>query len=119
MRIALVLFLAACSSSNKPPATPPPTGSDTPAGSGSAIGDSKCTDPKPAPDSVCLQDCGPPVAREGDPPPAWRWVTPDDAKARELGGCPRCLPPTARIATPFGDMPVSTLVEGAIVWSQN
>ena len=114
MRFALacIVIAAACSGSSKPAAPPaPPSG-----GSGSAS-DANCTDPKPAPDSVCLQDCGPPVVRDTDPPPAWRWVSPADVENRAKFGCPRCLPPDAMIATPRGDVPMSSLTAGAIVWS--
>jgi hypothetical protein len=115
MRFALacIIVAAACSGSSKPAAPPPTPPSD---GSGSAA-DANCTDPKPAADSVCLQDCGPPVVRDTDPPPAWRWVTPADVENREKFGCPRCLPPDAMIATPRGDVPMSSLTAGAIVWS--
>jgi hypothetical protein len=124
MRLTSLLFvLSACSGSAKPTAPPPGGGSDngsdttaiTPGGGSSDTGN--CTEPKPAPDSVCQRDCGPPVASAGDPPPPWRWVTPDEAAARGTGGCPICLPPDATIATPAGDVPLSALAAGDTVWS--
>lgn len=114
MRIlaAVIAVLGGCSSPQKSPTPPPPSPSD-----GSTSTDVKCTDPKPAPDSVCQQDCGPPVPREADPIPGWRWVTPADAANRQQHGCPICLPPDALIATPAGDVAMSSLVVGSIVWS--
>lgn len=99
-----------------PPADPPPTDSP-PAPVGEH--DASCTEPRPGADWTCVQDCGPPVAREGDPPPPWRWLSPADAENRKQFGCPRCLPPTAAIATPDGDVAVSALVEGQLVWSRD
>ncbi len=64
-----------------------------------------------------MQDCGPPVARETDPPPAWQWLSPADAENRKKFGCPRCLPPEAMIATPTGPVPIGSLVAGGLVWS--
>ena len=120
MRLTSLLFvLAACSGSPKqtPPGPPQPgSGSDTATGGGSSD-TGNCTEPRPAPDSVCQQDCGPPVASAGDPPAARRWVTPDEAAARGKGGCPICLPPDARIATPAGEIAMSALVAGDTVWS--
>ena len=81
--------------------------------------DANCATPRPNADATCVQDCGPPVVREGDPPPAWRWLTPEEVAAREQGGCPRCLPAAAKIATPTGEMAVSDLVAGTLVWSMD
>lgn len=122
MRLTSLLFIfAACSGTPKqtPPGPPQPgSGSDTAITTGGGSSDTgNCTEPRPAPDSVCQQDCGPPVASAGDPPPPWRWVTPDEAEARGNGGCPRCLPPDARIATPTGEIAMSALVAGDTVWS--
>jgi hypothetical protein len=64
-----------------------------------------------------VQDCGPPVARPTDPPPGWRWLSPADAKNRKTYGCPICLPPDARIATPDGERPISELSQGARVFT--
>jgi hypothetical protein len=116
MRLTSLLFVfAACSGSPKPDSTGSNTTAITPGGGSSDNGN--CTEPKPAPESVCQQDCGPPVVSANETPPAWRWVTPDEAAARANGGCPRCLPPDATIATPTGEVPLSALVAGDIVWS--
>jgi hypothetical protein len=124
----LVLALASCIVQDPPPATttpasppattPPAPPPDPPPG---PVGehDAQCAEPRPAADWTCMQDCGPPVAREGDPPPPWRWLSPADAENRRKFGCPRCLPPTAAIATPGGDVAVSALVEGQLVWSRD
>ncbi|MBA3818583.1 MAG: hypothetical protein H0X17_06795 [Deltaproteobacteria bacterium] len=104
----IAALLAACSATSKPDRPPPPS---------TAGSNANCTAPAPAPDSVCLQDCGPPVSSEGDPVPGWRWVTPAEAASRQQHGCPICLPPDALIATPRGEVPVSSLVAGSIVWS--
>lgn len=79
--------------------------------------DANCTTPRPNAEARCVQDCGPPVVREGDPPPPWRWLTPEEVAAREQQGCPRCLPPEAAIATPTGEVAAGALVAGALVWS--
>jgi hypothetical protein len=78
-----------------------------------------CTEPRPAADYACIQDCGPPVARDGDPPLLWRWLSPADAEKRRKYGCPRCLPEDTRIATPAGDRPVSELAVGDAIWTQD
>lgn len=108
--IAATAVLAAGCGPCGGPATPAPPPVVDPA-------DANCTTPRPNAEATCVQDCGPPVAREGDPPPAWRWLTPEEVTAREQGGCPRCLPPDAVIATPAGDVAVHDLVAGALVWS--
>ncbi len=115
--IAIVaLFVAACSSTSKPAPRPSPvvvTDQDA------AVGDmdAKCAAPRPSADATCLQDCGPPVDREGEPEPAWRWATSEEVAIRAQHGCPRCLPLDARIATPAGDVVISALAVGTIVWS--
>jgi hypothetical protein len=113
---ALVWFVVACGN-----ATPPP--SDPGTGSGSDVetnpDDVHCTEPRPSADATCVQDCGPPVVRDDDPPPAWRWLSPDEVAARAAGGCPRCLPAGTRIATPRGDVSVEQLGVGDVVWSQD
>lgn len=103
--IVVASLVAGCGPCGKAPATPV-----DPA-------DANCTTPRPNPEAKCVQDCGPPVVREGDPPPPWRWLTPEEVAAREQGGCPRCLPPGAAIATPAGDIAVGALVAGTLVWS--
>src|SRR5690349_13379411 len=72
----------------------------------------KCEGPPPSPQHVCVQDCGPPVVREGDPPPPWHWLSPAEVESRNQNGCPRCLPPAARIATPDGDVAIADLAVG-------
>ncbi len=114
----LSILAAACSGSPRPAPDPGP---DPAGGGGSAVqpppGETGCAPPKPAPDSVCVQDCGPPVSRETDPPRAWQWLSPADAENRKTFGCPRCLPPEALIATPSGDRPIGSLVAGSLVYS--
>lgn len=103
-------LIAGCGPCGKEPADPAPPGPVDPA-------DANCATPRPNADATCVQDCGPPVVREGDPPPAWRWLTPEEVAARAQGGCPRCLPAGALIATPSGDLAVGALVAGTLVWS--
>jgi hypothetical protein len=57
------------------------------------------------------------VARVGDPPPGYRWLSAEQAQSREQHGCPICLPRTARIATPRGDVAVEELRVGDPVYS--
>jgi hypothetical protein len=90
-----------------PPMTPQTT--DPPA----SADDVNCKDPRPGPDYRCIRNCGPPVARAGDPDPGWGW---------SLGrphGCPKCLPGEARIATPEGEVAVSELRAGMPVWTMS
>jgi hypothetical protein len=111
MRAWLVLFVLGCGG-GKPAPQQPPTGSAPP---DAAV--TQCEGPAPSPDHKCVQDCGPPVVRETDPPPAWHWLSPDEVKNREQFGCPRCLPPDTLIATPTGDRPISSLTPGARVFT--
>lgn len=71
-----------------------------------------CSGPPPAANYVCVRDCGGPVVRDGDPPPGWSWLSPDQAARRQQYGCPICLPGSARVATPDGDAAIATLVPG-------
>ena len=57
------------------------------------------------------------MSRADDPPPAWHWLSPEQAKNREQYGCPRCLPPDTRIATPTGDRLISELTVGSPILS--
>lgn len=101
MRAILALgtvLLMACPSKPPPPPPPPP--------------DVACEGPPPTPAHTCVQDCGPPVARDTDPPPPWRWLSPEEVESRNQHGCPRCLPPQSRIATPDGDVPIVDLQVG-------
>ena len=85
--------------------------------------------PKPAPSPVvdyecagpgdacpkgyeCIQKCGPPVAREDDPPPGWTCA--------EIGKpqiCPICLASDVMIAAPGGDVNVKDVRKGTVVWT--
>ncbi len=84
-----------------------------------SVDDGNCTEPRPSADAVCMQDCGPPVARPEDPPPPWRWLSPEEVAAREMAGCPRCLPVGTLIETPSGPVAVEDLAAGAPVWSMD
>lgn len=112
---SLLLLTAACSG------TRGPTSIGSGSGSGSADepvpGEANCAPPKPSPDMLCVQDCGPPVERESDPPRAWQWLSPTDAENRKSFGCPRCLAAEALIATPSGGRPIGSLVAGSLVYS--
>jgi hypothetical protein len=44
-------------------------------------------------------------------------MNPQQAASRKRGECPRCLPGTARIATPRGDVAVAALLAGDPVWT--
>ena len=120
-RLLIAGFLVACSSKAPPaPNTPPPPAPVDAAIANVATGpdaSTTCAGPPPTADAVCVQDCGEPVVRAGDPPPGWSWLSPDLAENRRRYGCPICLPADARIATPDGDVAVSSLVPGAAVIS--
>jgi len=126
--LALVIFAAACGSSK--PLPPPPSGTEPPPPSPPPVvvdepppdpadrpTTGQCEGPPPAPDYVCMQHCGPPVGRAGDPPPGWGWASPESAESRRLHGCPICLPAEARIATPRGEIEVASLREGDPIWT--
>jgi hypothetical protein len=64
---------------------------------------------------ACIQDCGPPVVREGEPPPPYHCVTNDVASKPRM--CPICLASNTEIATPDGNVNVRDLKQGMQVWS--
>jgi hypothetical protein len=64
-----------------------------------------------------MQDCGPPVAKEGDPEPGWQWLTAEDAASRKQYGCPICLPEDTRIDTPDGERTITELTAGDPIWT--
>ncbi len=112
----LASLLVGCGSTTPTPATEPS------GGSGSSVTrptDPRCPDPAPTPTATCVQDCGPPVVRDGDPPPPFRWATEEDVAKRAQFGCPRCLDATVRIATPTGERLVSTLGLGDEVFTED
>jgi hypothetical protein len=116
--LALIALLAGCSGSSATKTTgPAPAGGASDAATAPAAGGVKCPEPRPAADSVCLQGCPPPVSSGNDPEPGWHWVSPEVADKRAKYGCPVCLPPDAMIATPDGDVAVSALAVGSMVWS--
>ncbi len=94
------------------PAPPPPATTVLPT-------DARCPDLAPTPTSVCLQDCGPPVEREGDPEPPYRWASEEDVASREQYGCPRCLDATVQIATPDGERAIASLTVGDLVYTED
>ncbi|MFN0253005.1 MAG: hypothetical protein ACKV2T_39390 [Kofleriaceae bacterium] len=120
MRMILVLASIVglgCGSTPSPPTT---TGGDSGgSGSGALPTDPRCPDPAPTPTATCLQDCGPPVARDEDPPPPFRWATAEEVARREQYGCPRCLDATVGIATPHGERAVASLVAGDLVFTED
>ena len=122
--LGIPLFAVACGAARDPSPSPGP-GPDplpTPApvpDPTSAPADPRCGSAPPGPGFVCVQDCGPPVARPEDPEPGWQWLSADDAEKRKTYGCPRCLPPTALISTPRGQVPIARLREGELVDSTN
>lgn len=63
----------------------------------------------------CMQECGPPVARQDDLPPGWRCLL--EEVAAKPRNCPICLASNTVIDTPDGPMGVKDVVVGAVVWS--
>jgi hypothetical protein len=53
----------------------------------------------------------------GDPDPGFSWLSAEQARNRKQFGCPICLPEDTRIATPTGEVVISRLAAGALVWS--
>ncbi len=109
----LLVLLTACEPKPADPA-PAPTASPALPPVASAPAASPCSGPSPGPDYVCAQNCGPPVARLDDPPVGYHWATSSQA-AHPI--CPKCLPGTVRIATPLGEVPVSELHVGDVIWT--
>lgn len=63
---------------------------------------------------ACTAECGPPVARQDDPPPKWScWP------AGKTRMCPICLASSVKIATPDGPVNVKATRVGMRVWSQD
>ncbi len=65
----------------------------------------------------CIQSCGPPVARVGDPEPAW--FCESDEVANKPRNCPICLASNSKISTPSGEINVKDIAIGMKVWSLN
>lgn len=63
----------------------------------------------------CIQDCGPPVAREGDPAPPYHCLA--DEIANKPRNCPICLASNVFIDTPNGNVLVTQITKGMKVWS--
>ncbi len=66
---------------------------------------------------VCIQSCGPPVVRVGDPPPSYYCETKENASKPRM--CPICLSSDTSISTPSGPMNVKDIAPGRAVWSVN
>ncbi len=111
--VIAVAFTFACGGREPLPREPPPS---QPPSSESTATD-HCAEPSPGLGYECVQACGPPVSREGDPPPGYHWLSAEQAHNRRQYGCPICLPADAEIATPSGFIAISQLTPGARVWS--
>jgi hypothetical protein len=94
------------------PMPAPPGPGPTPAPSPGA--DGACSGPGDAcPKGYeCIQRCGPPVAREEDPPPGWYCEVIGKPQM-----CPICLASETMIEAPDGPMNVKDIREGTIVWT--
>ena len=66
---------------------------------------------------ACIQKCGPPVARVGDPPPGY--YCEQNEIASQPRRCPICLASNTDISTPNGDVNVKDVEVGTLVWSVN
>ena len=65
-------------------------------------------------DFECVQGCGPPVARENDPPPTYFCQLKGYVRM-----CPICLSVNTLIDTPLGAFPIQQLRKGVPVWTTN
>ncbi len=63
---------------------------------------------------ACTQECGPPVARDTDPPPGWSCYPVGKPRM-----CPICLASNTMIATLSGEVNVKDVKPGMRVWSVN
>ena len=109
--VLVALALCACE-----PSAPPNHPTPAPTSNGGEAS-TECAGAAPGPGYECVRDCGPPVAREGDPPPGYSWLSAKDAENRKQFGCPICLPGATRIATPKGDVALSSLRVGDALWT--
>lgn len=69
----------------------------------------------------CIEKCGPPVSRDGDPAPGFSCTKNGefDPVGRKRLNCPRCLAEDTKISTPKGEIPVQNVKEGDLVYSVN
>jgi len=74
-------------------------------------------DPICGSDYQCVQDCGPPVPREDEPPPGWHCILNEQAVKPRI--CPICLAGNTLIDTPSGLIPVKDLRTGRAVWTMD
>ncbi len=63
----------------------------------------------------CVQDCGPPVVRQDEPPPGWHCLLEEVASQPRM--CPICLASNTVIDTPNGTISVRNVKTGTVVWS--
>ncbi|EKD32941.1 MAG: hypothetical protein ACD_76C00109G0004 [uncultured bacterium] len=66
---------------------------------------------------TCIQKCGPPVARENDPPPGYYCELNEIANKPIM--CPICLASNTNISTPDGKANIKDIKVGMSVWSVN
>lgn len=64
---------------------------------------------------TCEQSCGPPLARQNEPPPPWFCELNEVAAKPRM--CPICLAENTMIATPSGEVNVKDVTVGMDVWS--
>jgi hypothetical protein len=69
----------------------------------------------------CIENCGPPVDREGDPPPGYSCAKAGqfDPTTKKRLNCPRCLAADTMIETPKGRINVAEIKIGQEVYSVN
>jgi len=106
--VALIFVGAGCFTRTDSDQTPPPAPLPPPIEGGNC-GDG-CE-----PGYTCIQECGPPVASDQDPPPGYYCER--DEVAAQPRNCPICLASNARIATPTGEVAVKDISVGMMVWS--
>lgn len=66
----------------------------------------------------CVEDCGPPVVRDGDIP-TYSCLSPSEQQTLPTRVCPICLSAKTMIDTPTGNRLVTTLIKGDMVYSQD
>ncbi len=86
-------------------------------GTGQLIGCSGPDDASCPTGYQCIQDCGPPVARVGEPPPPYHCLPDEQAQRPRM--CPICLARDTMIATPQGPVRVQDLTVNSSVWSRD
>lgn len=80
-----------------------------------------CTTDQTSAGYICMPNCGPPVVQVNltitPTPVGYSCLSPSQYALRQRGGCPICLSDKTNIDTPNGQINVTALKQGMLVWS--